>query len=220
MAVETQALSTEMRGNNQDIWGQIDNHPFLAELKDGTLADSKLKYYFTQNVMYIDAAIQFLAIGAAKAPDSDARNFCVELIGIANEEVEKQRNFAANLPGGEVPTGMTAACQGYTRHLLTEAHQGGTLNLLGAFLACPWTYEFIGKRLAPEIEHPVHSEWMEFYGSEEHTRIVDWQLSIIDRLAADAGETRRAHIAASFRTSMRYEWMFWQMAYNEEFWPV
>ena len=220
MAVEVLPLTGELRDGNQDIWAKIDNHPFLDDLKNGTLDDRKLKYYFTQNVMYIEAAIQFLAIAAAKAPDGDARNFCVELIDIANEEIDKQRDFAANLPGGEVPTDMSAACLGYTRHLLTEAHQGGTLELLGAFLPCPWTYEFIGNRLAPEIEHPIHAQWMEFYGSDDHSRIVNWQLAIVDRLAKDAGTFRRSHIAARFRTSMRYEWMFWQMAYYEENWPV
>ena len=66
MVVETRGLATDMRADNRDIWEQIDGHPFLAELKDGTLSDRKLKFYFTQNVMYIEAAIQFLGIAAAK----------------------------------------------------------------------------------------------------------------------------------------------------------
>ena len=220
MVVETRGLATDMRADNRDIWEQIDGHPFLAELKDGTLSDRKLKFYFTQNVMYIEAAIQFLGIAAAKAPDDDSRNYCVELIDVAVREIDKQREFAHDLPGGQVPTDMAAATTGYTRHLLTEAHQGGTLDLLGSFLPCPWTYEFIGKRLAPEIQHPVHAAWMEFYGSEEHTRLVDWQLAIVDRLGEDAGPRHRGRIASSFRTSLRFEWMFWDMAYREEYWPV
>ena len=71
MVVETRGLSSEMRADSRDIWDQIDAHPLLAELKDGTVSDRKLKFYFTQNVMYIEAAIQFLGISAAKAPDWD-----------------------------------------------------------------------------------------------------------------------------------------------------
>ena len=220
MVVETGSLTTEMRRNNKGTWDAIDGHPFLTDLADGSLSDRSLKWYFTQNVLYIEAAIQFVAIAAAKSPEQDARDYCVELIGIANEEIEKQRDFSAALPGGDVPTDAGMATQGYTRHLLTEAHQGGTLDVLGAFLPCPWTYEFIGNRVAPIVEHPVHKEWMEFYGSEDHTHLVDWQIAIVDRLAEGIGQAHRDRISAAFAASMRWEWMFWDEAYKQEHWPI
>lgn len=220
MIVEGVGYCAALRGENQDIWKKIDEHPFLAQIRDGTLPDRKLKFYFTQNVQYIEAAIQFLGIAAAKAPDEDARDFCLDLAQVANDEVKKQRRFAAELPGGDVPSETAPACHGYTRHLLTEAHQGGTLDVLGAFLPCPWTYEFIGHRLAPVVKHPVHAQWMEFYGSDEHTGLVERQLAIVERLSREVGEDHRQRIARAFRISLRYEWMFWEMAYREEDWPV
>lgn len=220
MRTQGSGFCAAMRNQNQDIWQKIDNHPFLAELRDGTLPDRKLKFYFVQNVHYIDAVIQFLGIAAAKAPDQESRDFCLDLIQVGNEEFKKQVNFAAELAGGEVSTEIAPACHGYTRHLLTLAHQGGTVDVLGAFLPCPWTYEFIGHRLAPVAKHPVHAKWWEFYGSDEHTELVERQLQIVTRLSSEIGEGHAKRIADSFRISLRYEWMFWEMAYREEFWPV
>jgi thiaminase/transcriptional activator TenA len=43
---------------------------------------------------------------------------------------------------------------------------------------------------------------------------------VLDELVEDAGPRRRAELSQIFRTSIRYEWMFWQMAYTMERWPV
>ena len=98
-------VCSEMREQNLDLWRKIDDHPFLTEMRDGTLPDRKLKFYFVQNVHYIDALVQFLAIAGAKAPDEDSRDFCLDLMQVANREVKRQRgsrisySFSAQIPG-------------------------------------------------------------------------------------------------------------------------
>jgi thiaminase/transcriptional activator TenA len=220
MVVQGVGYCALLRDQNQDIWQKIDEHPFLAGLRDGTLPDRKLKFYFTQNVQYIDTGIQGWAIAAAKAPDQETRDLCLDIAQVANTEMKKQVTFVADLPGGAVPTEISPTCHGYTRHQLTEVHQGGAVDFLVAHLPCPWTYEVIGHRLAPVVQRPVHAQWMAFYGSDEHTVLVERMLAIVDRLTGDSGEAHRRHMARAFRTSMRYEWMFWEMAYREETWPV
>jgi thiaminase/transcriptional activator TenA len=45
-------------------------------------------------------------------------------------------------------------------------------------------------------------------------------MGVLDHLVEDAGPRRRAELAEIFTTSLRYEWMFWEMAYTLERWPV
>jgi thiaminase/transcriptional activator TenA len=42
----------------------------------------------------------------------------------------------------------------------------------------------------------------------------------VDQWAKTAGHDERRRMEASFIFSSRYEWMFWEMAWNEERWPV
>ena len=54
-----------LRAASEDIWQATVQHPFLAEVEQGTLPDDKLLVYFIQNVHYIDAAIAFNAEAAS-----------------------------------------------------------------------------------------------------------------------------------------------------------
>jgi len=38
--------------------------------------------------------------------------------------------------------------------------------------------------------------------------------------AAELPESERQHLEAIFLTSSRYEYLFWEMAYTREQWPV
>jgi thiaminase/transcriptional activator TenA len=42
----------------------------------------------------------------------------------------------------------------------------------------------------------------------------------VDSLAARAGEDERARMGENFLVSCRMEYLFWEMAYNLEGWPV
>jgi thiaminase (transcriptional activator TenA) len=47
-----------------------------------------------------------------------------------------------------------------------------------------------------------------------------WMRKKVDQWAKTAGADEKRRMEASFLTSSRYEWMFWEMAWNEETWPV
>jgi thiaminase/transcriptional activator TenA len=208
-----------MRADVSDIWEKIYAHPFLRDTENNTIAERKLKFYFTQNYQYIEAAVQFFAIAAGKAPDRESRDFCLETAATANEKMQEQIDWANELPG-KVPTEMAPANHGYTRHLLTLVHQGGTLELLTGLLPCPWTYDEFSHAWAHKLTNPVTSRWLAWWASDEHKELVDNQKATIDRLSEGISPDREAALATAFRTSSRYEYMFWDMAYNEQFWPV
>ena len=62
--------------------------------------------------------------------------------------------------------------------------------------------------------------WLEWWAGEEHNELVERMISVIDRLTDDVSKAKRDELADAFLTSSRYEYMFWDMAYNEQGWPI
>jgi thiaminase/transcriptional activator TenA len=211
----------ELRAGVEPVWEQIYAHPFLREIEDGTLPDDKLVFYFVQNVHYIDAAIRFAAAAAARAEDPELQEHCFGLSDFGRAEVARQREYVRELPGGaDADWEIAPTSHAYTRHLLTLAAYGGAEELVVGLFPCEWTYDEFSKRLAPIVHHPIHQQWLATFAGDEHSEIHDRYHTVVDRILAEASPARRARYQEIFKTSSRYEWMFWEMSYTKERWPV
>jgi thiaminase/transcriptional activator TenA len=212
-----------LRAGSEDIWQATLQHPFLADVEQGTLPDQKLLFYFIQNVHYIDAAISFNAEAAAKASDAQSREFALRLLDFGRNEIPRQREYVRRLSEtvtASFDTGLAPTALAYTNHLRMLASYRSPLDLFVGLLPCEWTYSELGSRLLPVVRHPVHVQWLSTFGGADHNDMNVQYKSVIDDLVADAGPRRRLELSEIFRTSIRYEWMFWQMAYTLERWPV
>ena len=212
-------FSEDLRREAQAIWDKIFDHPFLEEVRTGTLPIEKFRYYMVQDFHYLEGFGRGVSISLSKAPDSGsvrklarrvttpverplhARMF--DLLEIDQEDAERA-----------VPSPTTRA---YVNHILTTAATGGVGEAAAALLPCPWTYHEIGSRLSPP-DHPVFNEWLGAYSSGLLTESTAAWRELVDRFGAEGGPTVRDSMRRAFRTSSRYEFMFWNMAYNQEQW--
>lgn len=201
------------------LWNEIYEHPFLKELRDGTLPDEKLRFYFEQNLHYIDAVVRCRSIAVAKATTEEVRDFFLDRTPVIAEELRHQRRMVKAL-GGRTDAPLAPACHGYTRHILTLAWSGEPVEYFGAFLPCPWSYDEIGIRLRGTLNKPQHLDWWEFYMSREHNEMCDRYRSMVDKLAAELPPERQEAMKENFRISLRYEYRFWTMAYTMEQWEI
>ena len=222
MAVQEQlSVCSMLRAGADDLWARIMAHPFLVEVEQGTLPDGKLQHYFIQNVHYIDAAVRFTAEAAAKASTKESRDFCLVLSKFGVEEVERQREYVRQIAGGaEVDWEIAPTAHAYTNHLLTLAAYGGTLDLLVGLLPCEWTYDEFGTKLAQVVRHPVTTAWLASFGSEDHNELSRRYHEVVEDLAGGISPAHESRLREIFKTGCRYEWMFWQMAYTIERWPI
>ena len=102
--------------------------------------------------------------------------------------------------------------------------QTGTLaELTVVALPCAWVYCVVGQHLLrkgePSPKHP-YRDWLLLYGSPEFAEVTHWMRTLVDREAKAAGKVEKRRMIDIFLTSSRYEWMFWDMAWREEQWPV
>ena len=58
------------------------------------------------------------------------------------------------------------------------------------------------------------------YASPEFAEVQQWMRKKVDQWAKTAGAEETRRMEDAFILSSRYEWMFWDMAWNEEQWPV
>lgn len=216
----SESCSTWLWGEAQDLWEAIRTHPFLTELEAGTLPDSKLKFYFEQNIQYIDSVYKTRLIAAAKTEDRGTFDLLTSDWSL-EPSIDRQPRLLG-LFGGDADRlpPMAPACQGYTYHMWINAVMGDTADWMASFIACPWTYDLIGTHIVDRLKEERHRDWLWWYGSDEHHELLANLRGSLDRLTADFDESRRAELLRNWRLGLTYEWMFWDDAYHERGWPV
>ena len=220
MAASKGSLAQWLWDNTSDIWSEIQQHPFLTELEEGTLPDEKLRFYFEQNVQYVDAVYRCRLVAASKAPDDRTVDLLTKDWNLEPSEDRQQRLL--EMFGGDPDSmpPMAPACRGYTYHMWYNALAGRTIDWLASFVACPWTYDLIGRRISGNLGEVRREDWMEFYGSQIHHDLMDEFRSAVDRLGAGLDGADRENLLEKWRLGMRYEWMFWDDAYHLRGWPI
>jgi thiaminase/transcriptional activator TenA len=213
--------SDELRRQADPIWNAIFDHPFLQELKAGTLPLKKFRYFLGQDWHYLDVFAR--TVGAAISKSRNAHTL-EHLADRVLRPIEKplhrklgellQIDLIHLIAARPAPTNVA-----YMNHLLATAAQGSVGEIAAALLPCPWTYQEIGQRIG-EVQHPVYSEWAIFYASGVLSESVEAWRRFVDEAASDANAGERATMAGAFLLSSRYEYLFWEMAYRQEEWPV
>jgi thiaminase/transcriptional activator TenA len=66
----------------------------------------------------------------------------------------------------------------------------------------------------------LFQRWIRTYASEEFAGVVRGVIDATDATAAELSGAEREAMRRCFVTTSRYEWMFWDMAYRREAWPV
>jgi len=94
--------------------------------------------------------------------------------------------------------------------------------LAAALLPCMWSYSEIGQALlARGLPAPApYARWVRMYADPEFAALAGWCRALVDRLGAGADDAARGRMEDAFLTSSRYEYLFWEMAWRRETWPV
>ena len=198
-------------------------HPFLKGLADGTLPRSRFQFYLIQDSHYLTAFARALGVLAAKAPRDE---WAVTLHEHAADALRTERQLHESVLGGfgVTPRAVAEAAMAptnyaYTNHLLATAYRGSFAEGLAAMLPCYWIYWETGKQLKKAgSPNPEYRRWIDQYSAEEYGKAVEQVLDMMNAEAAGMDARARAAAKALFRTSARYEWMFWDMAWREEKW--
>lgn len=206
------------------IWQKTLKHPFVTGLGDGSLPLENFQFYMCQDYVFLMEYSRLLALAAAKAPDLDTMGRFANLLDVTlNREMALHREFASQCGISVAELAETQAAPttyAYTRHLVRIAALGGLAEIVAALLPCQWGYCEIGQMLARRgkpVVAPFYGQWIDMYAAPEFAALASWLRQLLDTLDGTISDDRLAEI---FCTSARYEYLFWEMAYRLEQWPV
>jgi thiaminase/transcriptional activator TenA len=200
-------------------------HPFLRGLSDGTLDLQAFRFYVVEDSLYLTEFARVLSVLASKAP-RDEWIVAFDRDAIASLEAEralhesyfKDFGLSEEELRSRPPAPTTLA---YTSYLLATVHGSPFTEALSAVLPCYWIYLEVGKALSRRgSPNPLYQRWIDAYGSDSYERTVETVLGILDEAVKDEGPGARSRMIHRFVTASRYEWMFWDMGYRQEAWPV
>jgi thiaminase (transcriptional activator TenA) len=220
-------FSQELREQAAGIWTAAQHHPFVAGVGDGSLPLEKFRFYIRQDYVFLIDFSRVLALASARAHDpADMARFASLLDATLNGEMELHRGYCERFGISREELEQTEAApttHAYTRHLLHIAETGSIAEIAASLIPCQLGYAEIGQMLAKAGEppnQPLYGEWIRMYASTEMAEIADWTCSLLDRLTVASSGQERDRLSRVFLTSSRYEYMFWEMAYTLERWPV
>jgi thiaminase (transcriptional activator TenA) len=208
-----------------DIYNAILTHPFIAGLTDGSLPHEAFAFYVVQDALFLRRYAQALAAVASRAPDTAGTEmFSRHAAGIVTVEMGLHESLLADLDidpasvdvAEEAPTTLA-----YTTYLLAATLGGSYAEGVGAVLPCYWIYWEVGKHLLGQgSPNPRYQRWINTYGAEEFGDEAREVIVVTDKLSHDLAPDERGRVRRHFRATSRYEWMFWDMGYQRQNWPV
>ena len=207
------------------IYASILRHPFLRGLTDGSLPREAFVFYAVQDALYLREFARSLALAAARAPEDDwIIMFSDHAATALRVERSLHEGFFKELglaPADVNGTPLAPTNLAYTSYLLAVAHGAPYHEALAALLPCYWIYWEVGKQLerAGSVD-PLYTRWIATYASEEFGAVVRAVLEAVDAIGPELRPHEREAMRRHAVTTSRYEWMFWDMGYRREAWPV
>ncbi len=219
-------FSTRLHRLAEKVWQAQHAHPFVRGVGDGTLDVARFRHWVRQDYRFLVEYCRVFGLAAARAPDLDTlARFADLLQATARTEMDLHRAYAAEFgitPAELEREPMAPTTRAYTDFLVRVATTGDFAELAAALLPCMWGYAEIGQTLAARglPAEPRYAKWVRMYADPEFATLAGWCRELVDRLASGADEATRRRMEDAFLTSSRYEYLFWEMAWRMETWPV
>ena len=218
-------FTKELWAAMEPIYGAILAQPFVRGLTDGSLPRDSFRFYVVQDALYLREFARALSVAAARAPADDwIIMFNEHAANALRVERALHEGFFRQFgltPEAVAATPLAPVNQAYTSYLLAVAYGAPFHENVAALLPCYWIYWEVGKALertgSPE---PLYARWIGTYAAEEFGAVVRAVLAAVDGVAARLGSGERDTMRRHAVTTTRYEWMFWDMGYRREQWPV
>jgi thiaminase/transcriptional activator TenA len=222
----TARFTDSLRARADPIWQAQHAHPFVRGIGDGSLDLERFAYWIRQDYRFLVEYCRLFGLAAARAPDLDTlARFADLLQATARTEMDLHRSYARQFGISDADLErepMAPTTRAYTDFLLRVAATGDFAELAAALLPCMWGFAELGQALKARglPADPRCARWVEMYADPEFAALAGWCRGLVDRLADGAGKAQRRRMEEAFVTSSRYEYLFWEMAWRRETWPV
>ena len=226
-AQETKKQSERLRESVLPLWQRQVQHPFVVALGNGSLPQTNFQFYICQDALFLDVLTKIFGYATTRASThGEMEQFGNYLLNTLLVEADLHRRYGERF--GLTPSKMAAIPMAptnyaYTRHLLSIATTGTLAEILTAILPCAWIYAEVGCHLVGSTRvtsaHP-YGDWLNTYASPDFDAVGAWIREWLDTHTTQNRPEEDLHLQEIFLLSTRYEWLFWEMAWRLEQWPL
>ena len=162
-----------------------------------------------------------LAIAVSRATTPDQRVLLVDFSKGAIIAERGLHEFYFDFYGIRLDVEKAPGCFTYTHFLISSATNASYEESLAALFPCFWIYQEVGQHIHKNAApgNP-YQKWIDTYASDIFAESVEAVMDITNEAAMSLPESDRAQMLHHFITTSRDEWMFWDMGYRKEQWPV
>lgn len=211
-----------------EAWGASFDHPFVQALAAGSLDPALFKFYQMQDARYLEAFADACSLISTRCPDPDDKLWFIEAARLAIiVETQLHEGYGARLgytAKDIAAITLTPNNRAYQSHMISAAARGSLVEAVAAIAPCPWLYTELGTHFKAELgevtdDHP-YADWLRTYADPGFIEYTNSLLGRLQRFADGHDEEARVRAREAFAVSARYEWMFWQQAWELQQWPV
>ena len=209
----------------ESIWTAQYNHPFVQGIGDGTVNLTAFKHWVRQDYLFLIEYSRLFAMATVRSMDLGSMTKFAQLAQTTLEvEMDLHRSYAQDfgISFHDLESEIKSpTCQGYTDFLLRTASVGTYPELVASLLPCMWSFNEIVLRLKDNglPEQELCSRWILMYSDPEFGALAKWCRDLVDQIALGLPKKDLLQMEMAFLISSRYEYLFWEMAWNHEQWP-
>ena len=206
-----------------DLWNKYNEHPFVKSLADGTLPLEKFQFFMIQDHLYLMQYAKVFALGVLKAKnESDMRLFSsliaatLDTENALHQDYLRRLNISQEMIAQAKPSIVTDS---YTNYMIAIAEKEGLGELMAAVLSCSWSYKLIGdfmEKFPGATEQEFYGEWVNMYISDGYRSSNQLMIDMVDRLTEGYTEQQIQNLEHIVYVCSQYEYMFWDMAWNQK----
>lgn len=210
----------------ESIWTAQYNHPFVQGIGDGTINLNAFKHWVRQDYLFLLEYSRLFAMAIVRSIDLGTMKKFAQLAQTTLElEMDLHRSYAQNfgISSQDLESETKSpTCQGYSDFLLRTASIGSYPELIAALLPCMWSFNEIGLKLKSNglPQEELCSRWILMYSDPEFGELGAWCRNLLDQIALELPEKDLLKMEIAFLISSRYEYLFWEMAWKQEQWPI
>ena len=205
------------------IWEKYLDHPFIKEIREGTLDKNKFREYLVQDYLYLKEYAKVFCAGVVKAKTMEEMKFFYNSTkGTMEDEtavhIEYLKEFGISELDAEKREYKSTTIS-YTSYMQAIALTGDLDEIAIATLPCTWSYSYIGKYISKKYSNKLQGNffkpWIDEYASDGFDKFTDEWLAYVDKKCSNLSEEKQKRLIDIFKRASLYELDFWNMAYDE-----
>lgn len=212
------SFTERLRDQTEPEWRAATEHPFVQQLRAGTLDEEVFRRYLEQDYVFIESLASLVGFAIGEAPSMSAKNHLTQFLTVltADENDYFERAFAAlsaptQTPPDPAPNTTTAAFQ----DLLHRAAREGYPEALSVLVPAEWIYLTWASTNDATPDPFYYAEWIELHNTPEFADFVAWLRDELDAQAAEIAPARRQRLERHFTRTVELEAAFFDAAFDE-----